>query len=103
MFLLAATAQQLAKATPTYWHVPVSVHQPFELVINRYEPLPFGLNGHGMAPGEVSVVNARGIVLDSERLDDVFTVRNVRWEDFKVHFDFDQNGKTYESSLALEP
>ena len=23
--------------------------------------------------------------------------------DFKVHFDFDQDGKTYESTLALEP
>lgn len=103
MVVLAAVAQHLARTHPSFRHVPISIHAPYELVVDRYAPLPFGLDGHGHAPGEVSVINAKDIVLDSERIDNVFTVRDVRWEEFNVHFDFDQNGKTYESTLVLEP
>ncbi len=56
-----------------------------------------------MAPAEVSVINGKGIVLDGERLDDVNSVRDVRWLPFAVKFQHETDGKIYESTLTLEP
>jgi hypothetical protein len=67
----------------------------------RYLHLPFRLSGAGPSPGEVRVLDRSGRVIDSERLEDVESVQDVRWSRFNVTFGYRRDGRTYQTSLDL--
>jgi hypothetical protein len=49
----------------------------------------------------VEVLDRAGRVIDRERLDDVMSVRDVRWERFKVDLLYDRDGHAYQTALDL--
>lgn len=44
---------------------------------------------------------ARVAVGYSQHLDDVLRVREIHWERYRVDFEYQRNGRTYATSLAL--
>lgn len=101
MILLVAALQFLARADHGVVYVTVSGDRLYLLTVYRDVEIPAIFGGAGRAPGEISVTDRRGRTLDSEHIDDVTSVRDIHWERYRVDFEYDRGGRTYETSLAL--
>jgi hypothetical protein len=104
VFLLGASIggiNYLARAEGGGSYTLFSNDELYRIEVYRYLPLPFHLSGAGDAPGEVRVLDRSGRVVDSEPLEDVNSVEDVRWNRFNVTFEYRRDGRSYQSSLDL--
>ena len=63
-------------------------------------PLP-PILARGRAPGEAEVIDLRGRVLDREHFEDVDSISDVEWGRYNVQFIYQQDGRTFRTSLDL--
>jgi hypothetical protein len=101
MLFALGTVQWLSRAhsLPTAEYVgPTGL---YTLRVSRDLPLPFGFGGRGSAPGQVQTIDSRGQVLDARDVPDAYGVFNVRWEAYKVDFDYRDGSQIYQTALAL--
>jgi hypothetical protein len=104
VFLLGASVgaiNYLARAEGGDSYTFVSDDGFYRIEGYRYLRLPFHLSGLGAAPGEVRVLDGSGRVIDSESLEDVESVQDIRWNRFNVTFGYRRNGHAYQSTLDL--
>ena len=64
-------------------------------------PVPKVLGGPGGGAGGVEVLDREGRRIDSEEIQNVRSVRDIRWERFRVDFTYTRYGQSYESYLEL--
>jgi hypothetical protein len=62
-------------------------------------PLPFHMGGGGH-PGTVELFD-NGHVIDSERVDDAYSVSNVRFDCYNAYFQYVSHGTVYQSTLQI--
>jgi len=101
MVLIVAIMQYAARADarPIAWY-PDPTHR-YYLGVYRDFPLPFHLGG-GDNPGTVRLFDeAENQELDRERIDNVFTVHDVRWDPYEVTFVYGRGGADYRIHLRI--
>jgi hypothetical protein len=101
MIALVAACEQMAHLARYRTFELRSDDGRYRLVGYREFPLPRILGGGGPAPGEAQVVDPRGRVLDSAHFEDLTSIYGVQWSRFKVGFLYEQDGRTYRTSLDL--
>jgi len=101
MVLIVAIMQYAARADarPIAWY-PDPTHR-YYLGVYRDFPLPFRLGG-GDNPGTVKLFDSLlNQELDQERIGDVITVHDVRWDPYQVTFVYDTSGVDYRVHLRI--
>jgi len=101
MLVTVAITQYAARADarPIAWY-PDPTHR-YYLGVYRDFPLPFRLGG-GESPGTVKLFDSlANQELDQERVDNVFTIRDISWDPYEVTFVYGRGGVDYRAHLRI--
>lgn len=99
VFALIAVAQYAARANPLTLNYFSSTYGDYAVAIYADYPLPFHMNG-GVHPGTVELFED-GRMIDSERVDDVTSVHDVRFDQYNAYFRYVSHGMVYQSTLQI--
>jgi hypothetical protein len=99
MVALVAIGQYAARADAFPLYSWASGYGDNMVVVYEDFPLPFHMNGGGH-PGTVKLLD-NGRVIDSERIDDVTTVHDVRFDQYNAYFHYVSHGTEYQETLRI--